>query len=253
MSIQGLLGRKVGMTTHYREDGTVVPVTVIRIGPCIATQIRTRTRDGYEAVQVGFEPVKRLNKPETGHQARSGGKFRFIHEFRPRAELASIQVGQKFDASVFQVGDFVAVTGTSKGRGYQGGMRRHNFKGGPRTHGQSDRQRSPGAIGSTTHPGHVWKGTRMAGHMGAIQATISGIQIVKIDPEQNVVLVKGAVPGPENGLVTVRYLGRESAEHIARREAERKRQAEAAKKPETIQKAPRAAPARPPAQAAKKG
>lgn len=241
MSIQGLLGRKIGMTTYYREDGNIVPVTAVQLGPCVATQVRTKARDGYEAVQVGFEPVKRLNKPQAGHQARSSGKFRFMKEFAATADLASIQVGQKFDVSIFKAGDFVSVTGTSRGRGFQGGMRRHHFHGGPRTHGQSDRARAPGAIGATTHPGHVWKGTRMAGHMGAERATTSGMQVVKVDPEKNLLLVKGAVPGPQNGIVTVYYQGRESEEVLKRREVERARQAEAAKKPETIQKAPRGA------------
>ena len=253
MSIQGLLGRKIGMTTHYRDDGTIVPVTVVQLGPCIATQVRTKARDGYEAVQVGFEPIARLNKPQAGHQARSNGKYRIVKEFTATADLATIQVGQKFDVSIFKPGDFITVTGTSRGRGYQGGMRRHHFRGGPRTHGQSDRQRSPGSIGATTHPGHVWKGTKMAGHMGAEQATISKMQVVKVDPEKNLILIKGAVPGPENGVVTVRYQGRESEEILRRRETERARQAEAAKKPETIQKAPRGARTAGGAAAAKKG
>jgi large subunit ribosomal protein L3 len=241
MSIQGLLGRKIGMTTYYRDDGTIVPVTVIELGPCVATQVRTKARDGYEAVQVGFEPAARVNKPQTGHQVRANGRFKFVREFAATADLAAVQVGQKFDVSIFRPGDFVSVTGTSRGRGYQGGVRRHHFKGGPRTHGQSDRQRAPGAIGATTHPGHVWKGTRMAGQLGAVQATVSKLQVVKVDPEKNLMLIRGAVPGPQNGVVTVRYQGRESEEIIRRREAERLRQAEAAKKPETIQKAPRGA------------
>lgn len=250
MSIQGLLGRKIGMTTYFREDGTVVPVTVVRLGPCVATQIRTKARDGYEAVQIGFEPVKRLTKPLAGHQERSGGKFRFQREFAATGDLATIQVGQKFDVGIFKAGDFVSVTGTSRGRGFQGGMRRHHFRGGPRTHGQSDRQRSPGSIGATTHPGHVWKGTRMAGHMGAENATISKMQVVKVDPEQNIMLIKGAVPGSGDGLVTIRFQGRESEEILRRRAVERARQAEAAKKPETIQKQPKG---RAPAAAPKKG
>jgi large subunit ribosomal protein L3 len=202
MSIAGLLGRKIGMTTYYREDGTVVPVTALEVGPCVVTQVKTETRDGYEAVQLGYETVKKVNKPEAGHMARSGGKFRHLEEFRV-SDLGEFEVGQELKADVFEAGQKVKVVGTSKGRGFSGGMRRHNFRGGPITHGQSDRQRAPGAIGSTTHPGHVWRGTRMAGQYGNAQTSVRGLTVVLADTERNLILIKGAVPGPRNGIVRI--------------------------------------------------
>jgi large subunit ribosomal protein L3 len=207
MTISGLLGRKVGMTTVYREDGTFQGVTVIETGPCVITQVKTKPRDGYEAVQIGFGLAKNLSKPEIGHLERSKGKFRHLQEFTVK-DLGEFEVGKTLKADVFQAGEIVRVIGRSKGRGFQGGVKRHHFRGGPKTHGQSDRLRGPGAIGSTTHPGHVWKGTRMAGHMGDDRATVTGLEIIKADAEKNLLLVKGAVPGTNNGIVRIEKTGK---------------------------------------------
>ena len=207
MPINGLFGRKIGMTTLYLEDGTSVGVTALEIGPCVVTQVKTKARDGYEAVQLGFGSAKSLTKPEAGHLERSKGKFRHLMEFKVK-ELGEYEVGKSLKADIFSVGEMVKVSGRSRGHGFQGGMKRHNFSGGPKTHGQSDRQRAPGSIGSTTHPGHVWKGTRMAGHMGDDNVTVRGLEVVKTDLEKNVLFIKGAVPGHDDGIVRIDKLGR---------------------------------------------
>ena len=202
METTGLIGRKIGMTTVFDEDGRADAVTLIEAGPCVVTQIRTRARDGYEAVQLGFGSSKRLNRPLKGHLARSGGNFRHLQELRV-SDLSDYEVGQSLDASVFQVGDIVSIQGRSKGRGFAGGVRRHNFRGGPKTHGQSDRHRGPGSIGGGTYPGKVWKGTRMAGHMGDKPVTVRGLKIQMIDPGRNLIAVRGAVPGAANGILWI--------------------------------------------------
>jgi large subunit ribosomal protein L3 len=202
MTITGLLGRKIGMTTHYRQDGGTEAVTAIEVGPCVVTQVKTRARDGYEAVQLGFGAAKKLSKPELGHLGRSGGKFRHLQEFTAR-DLGEYEVGKTLKADVFKAGERIKVSGRSRGMGFQGGVKRHNFSGGPKTHGQSDRLRAPGAIGATTHPGHVWKGTRMAAHMGDAQVTVRGLKVVLADPERNLLLVSGAVPGASNSIVRI--------------------------------------------------
>lgn len=202
METTGLIGRKIGMTTVFDEDGRADAVTLIEAGPCVVTQIRTRARDGYEAVQLGFGSVKRLNRPLKGHLARSGGNFRHLQELRV-SDLSDYEVGQSLDASVFQVGDIVSIQGRSKGRGFAGGVRRHNFRGGPKTHGQSDRHRGPGSIGGGTSPGKVWKGTRMAGHMGDKPVTTRGLKIQMVDSGRNLLVVRGAVPGAANGILWI--------------------------------------------------
>lgn len=201
MAIAGLLGKKLGMTQVFRPDGTVEPVTVIQAGPCVVTQVRTAVKDGYEAVQVGFGEKKRLTKPEQGH-LKGLGSFRYLREFRGQA--GEIEVGQRIGAEIFEEGSRVDVTGDSKGRGFAGVVKRHGFHGGPKTHGQSDRHRAPGSIGSGTTPGRVFKGMKMAGHMGASQVTVKALEVVKIDPARGLLLVKGSVPGARNGLVTIR-------------------------------------------------
>ena len=201
-AMAGLIGRKVGMTTYYTDNGRAVAVTAVEVGPCVVTQVKTAPRHGYEAVQVGFLAAKSLNKPEAGHQERSGGRFRHLQEFAVK-DLNDFVVGQQILANLFAAGDKVKVSGISKGRGFSGGMRRHGFKGASITHGQSDRQRAPGAIGSGTSPGRVWPGTRMAGHYGAAKVTQTGLQVVLADPARNLVLIKGAVPGPKNGIVRI--------------------------------------------------
>lgn len=201
--IEGLLGRKLGMTQIFNERGETVPVTVLEVGPCVVTQIKTVEKDGVRSVQLGFGTKKRLNEPQRGHLKASGAQSRHLRDMKNDGD-DEYTVGQTIDASFFNVDDEVDVTGTSKGKGFQGGMKRHGFKGGPKTHGQSDRSRAPGSIGATTTPGRVFKGQRMAGHMGHERVTVQNLRIVRVDPERNVVLVKGSVPGPNEGLLLVR-------------------------------------------------
>ena len=211
MTIEGLLGRKVGMTTLYWEDGRSDGVTLVEVGPCVVTQIRTTARDGYEAVQVGFQDQKHVNKPSAGHLARSGGRYRHLQEFSVD-ELAEYEVGQSMGAGVFQAGDIVSIQGVSKGRGFAGGVKRHGFAGGPKTHGQSDRHRAPGSIGAGSSPGRVWKGTRMAGHMGARTVTNLGLKIALVDEGRNIIAVTGSVPGAKNGIIRIELQKRPDAE-----------------------------------------
>ena len=199
--IHGLIGRKLGMLQRFESDGTVTAVTVIEAGPCRVTQIKTVERDGYEAIQLGFGQVKRLNQPERGH-LKGLENLKHLREFKVD-DIDEVKVGQHVGADLFKVGDFVDVTATSKGRGFAGVVKRHGFHGGPKTHGQSDRHRAPGSVGSTTTPGRVLKGLRMAGHMGSKQVTIQGLRIVDVNPARGVLLVHGAVPGPRTGLVTI--------------------------------------------------
>ena len=202
MTIAGLLGRKIGMTTYYHEDGTAESVTAVEVGPCVVTQVKTEARDGYEAVQLGFGSARRLNSPEAGHQDRSGRRFTHLQEFGVD-DLSEFEVGQEIKADVFEVGEPIKVIGTSKGKGFSGVVRRWGFRGGPKTHGQSDRHRSPGSIGAGTSPGRVWPGTKMAGHYGVDRVTVKGLKIVATDPEKNVVLIRGPIPGANNGIVRI--------------------------------------------------
>ena len=180
----------------------MVPVTVVQAGPCVITQVKTTGNDGYEAVQVGFDQVKRRNKPLRGHLARTG-LFRYLRELSVDG-LEGVQVGQQISVDLFQPGEKVDVIGTSKGRGFQGVMKRHGFHGGPRTHGQSDRARAPGSIGATTYPARVLKGKKMAGHMGNTRVTVKNLEVVQIEPEKNILLLKGGAPGARNGLLLIR-------------------------------------------------
>jgi large subunit ribosomal protein L3 len=270
--LSGLLGRKVGMTQVFGENGTAMPVTVIEAGPCIVTQIKTTARDGYQAVQIGFEQarVKSATRPELGHlghslpllkaqrkrlqtyqqqqrgkkvtgeeakeqeqtetdstdskkdkqvekllkvqqnrQRRPGpelGPFKVLREvtLQEGAALENLELGSKIDASLFVAGESVDIVGTSKGKGFQGGVKRHGFRGGPKTHGQSDRTRAPGSIGSGTTPGRVLKGTRMAGRMGNERVTAKKLQVIQTDPERNLLVVKGSVPGANGGLLMIK-------------------------------------------------
>jgi large subunit ribosomal protein L3 len=270
--LSGLLGRKVGMTQVFGENGTAIPVTVIEAGPCIVTQIKTTARDGYEAVQIGFEQarLKSATRPELGHlghslpllkaqrkrlqtyqqqqrgkkvtgeeaegkeqtetasaegkkdkqiekllkvqqnrQRRPGpelGPFRVLREVALQEGTApeSLELGLKIDASLFVAGESVDIVGTSKGKGFQGGVKRHGFRGGPKTHGQSDRTRAPGSIGSGTTPGRVLKGTRMAGRMGNERVTAKKLEVIQADPERNLLVVKGSVPGANGGLLMIK-------------------------------------------------
>lgn len=273
--LNALLGRKVGMTQVFGPNGTVIPVTVIEVGPCTVTQIKTVANDGYEAVQIGFEQAKLKNRTraELGHlghslpllkaqrkrlqthqqeqrtksktestsatetantevnaeetpaikdkqiekllrvqekrQRRPGpelGPFKVLREVELQAGIAAekLELGKQFDASLFTAGESVDIVGTSKGKGFQGGVKRHGFSGGPKTHGQSDRTRAPGSIGSGTTPGRVLKGTRMAGHMGHARVTAQKLQVIQADSERNLLLVKGSVPGANGGLLTIK-------------------------------------------------
>jgi large subunit ribosomal protein L3 len=270
--LSGLLGRKVGMTQVFGENGTAIPVTVIEAGPCVITQIKTTARDGYEAVQIGFEQarLKSATRPELGHlghslpllkaqrkrlqayqqqqrgkkatseategevqtetastenkkdkqiekllkvqqnrQRRPGpelGPFKILREvaLQEGVTLENLELGSKFNAGLFVVGESVDIVGTSKGKGFQGGVKRHGFRGGPKTHGQSDRTRAPGSIGSGTTPGRVLKGTRMAGRMGNVRVTAKKLQVIQADPERNLLVVKGSVPGANGGLLMIK-------------------------------------------------
>ncbi|QBD80088.1 50S ribosomal protein L3 [Ktedonosporobacter rubrisoli] len=262
--LNALLGRKIGMTQVFGPNGTVIPVTVIEAGPCVVTQIKTVARDGYEAVQIGFEQTttKNVARPELGHlghrlpllkaqrkrlqthqqeqrsaknegaeaseqpekldkqiqkllkvqenrQRRPGpelGPFKVLREVGLQAgpETEQVELGSLIDASIFKNGESVDIIGTSKGKGFQGGVKRHGFGGGPKTHGQSDRTRAPGSIGSGTTPGRVLKGTRMAGQMGNVRVTAKKLQVIQADPERNLLVVKGSVPGANGGLLMIK-------------------------------------------------
>lgn len=203
MSIEGILGRKVGMTQLFEEDGKVVPVTVIEAGPCTVLQVKTADKDGYEAVQVGFGTRKHINKPQKGHM-KGLGQFKYLRELRVD-DISEWEVGKKFGCEIFEPGDRVDVTGISKGHGFAGVVKRHGFHGGPKTHGgPTDKLRSPGSIGAGTDPGRVLKGTRMAGHMGAKQITVQNLTVVRSDPAKGILMLRGAVPGNEGVYLKVR-------------------------------------------------
>lgn len=204
--MKGILGRKVGMTQVFREDGTVAPVTVVEAGPCYVTQVRTPERDGYRAVQLGYSEVraKKLTKGQMGHLERAGvPSLRHLRELRTRSD-EEFELGQQVLVDIFAPGDRVDVEGRSKGRGFAGVVKRYHFAGGPRTHGQSDRERAPGSIGACATPGKVWKGQKMPGRMGNKRTTIQNLEVVLVDPERNLLAVRGSVPGPKGGLVLVK-------------------------------------------------
>jgi len=200
--VTGILGRKVGMTTVFTPEGLAMPVTVVEAGPCYVTQIRTPEKEGYSAVQLGFGEKRHLKKPEEGH-LKNTPKLQHLREFKVGTESAPT-VGEKIDCSIFTPGELVDVVGTSKGKGFAGVVKRHHFRGGPKTHGQSDRHRAPGSIGATTTPGRVLKGMRMAGHMGHERVTVRNLRIVRAEPERNLLLISGPVPGPRDGLLMIR-------------------------------------------------
>ncbi|MBI5303548.1 MAG: 50S ribosomal protein L3 [Chloroflexi bacterium] len=199
---EGLLGRKIGMTQIFTAKGEIIPVTVLEMGPCFVTQVKTAEKNGYSALQIGFAETKHLTKPERGH-LKNLPALKHLHEVRT-SQLDGVQVGDKLSVNIFATGDLVDVTGVSKGKGHAGVVKRHHFKGGPKTHGQSDRLRRPGASGATTTPGRVVKGLRMAGQLGNKQATLLNIEVVKVDAERNVLAIKGTVPGTHGSVVFVR-------------------------------------------------
>ncbi|MEG4507498.1 50S ribosomal protein L3 [Microcoleus sp. F6_B4] len=200
----GILGTKLGMTQVFDDQGRAIPVTVIQAGPCTVTQIKTKQTDGYSAVQVGYNEVKpkALNKPELGHLAKSGANpLRYLQEYRLQ-DTSSFELGQQLKADTFTPGQIVDVIGTSIGKGFAGFQKRHNFKRGPMSHG-SKNHREPGSIGPGTTPGRVYPGKRMAGRLGNVQITVRKLTIVRVDAEQNLLLIKGAVPGKAGALVNV--------------------------------------------------
>ena len=203
--LQGIIGKKLGMTQIFRESGQAEAVTAIEAGPCTVIQVKTAAKEGYSAVQLGFGQAKRLKSPQRGH-LKGLGEFRYLREFRVD-DAEAVEVGDKIDVSLFKEGDLVDVTGVSKSKGFAGVVKRHGFAGGPKTHGQSDRHRAAGSIGATTSPGRVLKGTRMAGHMGNDRVTVRHLEVFEADPERNLLLVKGAVPGNRNGLLLIRKSG----------------------------------------------
>ncbi len=204
---KGLIGKKIGMTQIFDDEGVANPVTIIEAGPCYVTQIRKPEDDGYSAVQLGYDEVKpkRLTGGELGHLKRDGlnvPPLRFLREFRTKTP--EVEEGAKVTVEQFVIGERVDVVGTSKGKGFQGGVKRHHFAGGPKTHGQSDRLRAPGSRSSGTTPGRVYKGSRGAGHMGDDRVTAQHLKVVLVDVERNLIGVRGAIPGPRGGLVVIK-------------------------------------------------
>jgi large subunit ribosomal protein L3 len=203
--LKGLIGKKIGMTQIFDEDGAVVPITLIEAGPCYVTQIRTEQNDSYEAVQLGFGEIKpkRLTGGQLGHLKNSDAPpLRFLREFRVKD--ADLKLGDKITVDVFEIGDAVDVVGTSKGKSFAGAMKRHGFSGGPITHGQSDRQRSVGSIGATSGTARVFKGKKMPGRMGNQRVTSQNIKVALVDAERNLIGVSGSVPGAKGGVVQIK-------------------------------------------------
>ncbi|HMK56196.1 MAG TPA: 50S ribosomal protein L3 [Dissulfurispiraceae bacterium] len=198
----GILGRKIGMTQVYLEDGRLVPVTVVEAGPCTVVQVKTPEKDGYEAVKIGFMEIrktKKVTKPMAGIFKKAGTPvYKNLKEFR----IAGMKVGDTIKADTFSKGDIVSVSGVSKGKGFQGVMKRHNFKGGPSGHG-SMFNRAPGSIGASSYPSRVWRGMRMAGQMGSERVTVQNLVVVDIMPDQNLLLLRGAVPGSPNTIIEI--------------------------------------------------
>jgi large subunit ribosomal protein L3 len=204
---EGLLGKKVGMAQIFNDKGEIIPVTVLEVGPCFVTQIKSPEKDGYSAIQMGFEETRHLNKPERGH-LKQAPSLKNLREVRT-GNIANYQLGQKLNVSLFSVGDLVDVSGVSKGKGHAGVVKRHHFKGGKKTHGQSDRMRSPGSSGATTTPGRVLRGMRGAGQLGNKNTTVLNIEVVQVDQERNLLAIKGTVPGAKDGLLFVRKARKE--------------------------------------------
>jgi large subunit ribosomal protein L3 len=203
--MRGILGKKLGMTQIFDEDGAVIPVTIIEAGPCYVAQKKTEDHDGYNAITLGFGEIseERLNQPIAGHLHKANcPPLQYLREFRV-ADPDQYEEGQKIIASIFETGDHVDVVGTSKGKGFAGVVKRHGFAGGPKTHGQSDRWRAPGSVGAGSTPGRVFKGMRMAGQMGNERVTVQNLQVALVDADKNLLAVKGAVPGAKNGLLII--------------------------------------------------
>ena len=202
---KGLIGKKLGMTQVFSEDGNAVPVTIIEAGPCFVTQVRTLEKNGYSAIQLGYSEVKakKLTQGQLGHLERNSlPPLRFLREFR--IKKPDVKEGDKVDVSQFEVGGRVDVVGISKGKGFAGTVKRHNFSGGPKTHGQSDRHRAPGSVAATTTPGRVFKGKKMSGHMGSERVSSQNLKVMLVDLDKNLIGVNGSVPGPRGGLVVIK-------------------------------------------------
>ncbi len=203
--MSALIGKKIGMTNVFSADGKLVPVTVLQVGPCVVTQVKTEAVDGYAALQLGFDekPVERLSKAVAGHLKKTTDKgFRVLREFRTKC-VDDVEAGAVLGVDLFSVGDKVTVTGTSKGRGFQGTIKRHGFSRGPETHGNRN-HRKPGSVGNSAWPGKIIKGKKMPGHMGVDKTTVKNLTIIDIKQDDNLLLVKGAVPGFKTGIVEVR-------------------------------------------------
>lgn len=198
----GIIGEKVGMTQVFSEDGRVTPVTIIQAGSCRVSQVKKTDRDGYEAIQIAYKQMKRVNKPLAGHFGKAKiSPARYLREIRTKTD--GIEIGQEFKVDIFQKGEKVDVTGITKGKGFMGVMRRHHFSGGPATHG-SMFHRAPGSIGSSSYPSRVWKNKGMPGHMGVRRRTVLGVEVVDVRAEEGLILVKGAVPGSPGGLLIIK-------------------------------------------------
>ena len=202
----GIMGKKLGMTQIFQEDGTAEAVTAIEAGPCTVVGLKTTAKEGYDAAQLGFANARQA-KSSRREQPKGQKQFKHLREFRTDG-IEDIKIGQSIDVSMFKVGDLVDVTGTSKGKGFAGVVKRYHFAGGPKTHGQSDRHRAPGSIGAGSSPGRVLKGLHMSGHMGHQRVTAPNLEVFEVDPGRNLLVVKGAVPGARNELLLIRKSGR---------------------------------------------
>lgn len=202
--MKGILGKKLGMTQIFTEEGIVVPVTVVEAGPNVVTQVKTVEKDGYNAIQVGFEDAKEksLNKPQKGHLAAANVLKKHLKEFRVDA-VEEFTVGQEIKADLFAAGEKIDVTGTSKGKGFQGPIKRHGQSRGPESHG-SRYHRRPGSMGACSFPGRVFKNKKLAGHMGSVKVTVQNLEVVRVDADKNLILVKGAIPGAKGSVVTIK-------------------------------------------------
>ena len=202
--MKGILGKKIGMTQIFTEAGEVVPVTVVEAGPNVVTQVKTVEKDGYNAIQVGFEDAKEksLNKPQKGHLAAANTLKKHLKEFRVDS-VEEYTVGQEIKADLFAAGELIDVTGISKGKGFQGPIKRHGQSRGPETHG-SRYHRRPGSMGACSYPGRVFKNKKLAGHMGSVKVTVQNLEVVRVDADKNLILVKSAIPGPKGSMVTIK-------------------------------------------------
>lgn len=204
--IQGIIGRKLGMTQMFRDSGKAEAVTAVVAGPCTVIQLKKDSKEGYNAAQLGFGEAKKMKSARRGH-LKEMGNYRYLREIR-LTDTKGIKVGDSVDVSLFEPGDIIDITGISKGKGFAGVVKRYNFAGGPKTHGQSDRHRAGGSIGAGTSPGRVLKGTKMPGHMGNEQVTARNLEVIQVDSEKNIMLVKGAVPGAKNGILMIKKSGK---------------------------------------------